>query len=210
MDTFKFVVDILSAMASMIAIFTVLIAWYSSIKKPLKVKRVVMHQHIDSSTYILEIENNKSYPVEVKSTKCFTKKCYKVEQMKNFFPTIRDTWSLNDIHFSADENHIIQPCGFTDVIFDKVVNQDQVNELIFLMDTSHGFHSLKCKKIDLVNMEKSRSDIKVIEEHSSWQFALKSYMKLFIKRLYEVTYEKLKSLVKLKKVNRSDNNSSTE
>jgi hypothetical protein len=191
MDKFKLVVDILSSIAAVIAIFTVLVAWISSKKKPLKVKRVVIHQSTDSSTYILEIENNKPYPVEIKNTRCFTKKHYKVEQINNCFPTLHSAYSLTDSPFLADEVHLIQPNGFTDVRFHKGANLNDVKELTFLMDTSHGFHSLKCKNITLVKMETQTFGMEAIEEYNSWLPALTSYMKLSAKRLGNIIKSKL-------------------
>tara|TARA_Y100000310_G_C20703217_1_gene832046 strand:- start:11409 stop:11993 length:585 start_codon:yes stop_codon:yes gene_type:complete len=191
MDKFKLVVDILSSTAAMIAIFTVLVAWISSKKKPLKVKRVVIHQSSDSSMYILEIENNKPYYVEVKATQCFTKKHYKVEQVNNCFPTIRGTYSLTDSVFLADKIHSIQPNGCTDLRFNKGKNLNDVKELIFLMDTSHGFHSLKCKNITLVNMGTQVFGMEAVEEYSSWLLAVKCYVKLSAKRLGNMLKRKI-------------------
>lgn len=42
-------VDLLSSVASLVAIVSVLVAWYQSRRKPLKIKRVLVHQKEQST-----------------------------------------------------------------------------------------------------------------------------------------------------------------
>ncbi len=119
MDKYKFVVDILSSLASLIAIVTVLWAWISSKRNALKIKRVVIHRSEQTSNYILEVENIKPYPVVIKNTRCFTKPNYKVEQINNCFPSFHKSYSLTDSPFLSDERHTIEANGFTDICFNN-------------------------------------------------------------------------------------------
>ena len=191
MEKFKILVDVLSSIASLIAIVTVLGAWISSQKKALKVKRVVVHQNEQTSNYILEIENSKPYPVELKCTRCFTKKHYKVEQVNNCFPTIHSAYSLTDSPFIANEKHFIEANGLTDIRFLECAHLSQVKELIFLFDTSHGYHSLKCKNITIVKMGTQTFGMEAMNEYSSRWAAIKNYTSLVIRRLKTIAKQKL-------------------
>jgi hypothetical protein len=191
MDKYKFVVDILSSLASLIAIITVFWAWMSSKRNALKIKRVVIHQSEQTSNFILEIENSKPYPVEIKNTRCFTKPNYKVEQVNNCFPSFHKAYSLTDSPFLSDERHTIEANGFTDIRFNKGSNLESVKELTFLMDTSHGYHSLKCKNITLVKMGAQTFGMEAMEEYDSRASAVKKYCSLTIRRVWNILKEKL-------------------
>ena len=59
MEKYKYIIDILSSIVAFIAIFTVLLSWYKSSRKPLNVERVIIHRGSTKSTYILIIKNRK-------------------------------------------------------------------------------------------------------------------------------------------------------
>ncbi len=191
MDKYKFVVDILSSLASLIAIIAVLWAWISSKRKAISIKRVVIHQGEKTSSYILEIENTKTYPVVIKNTRCFTKRSYKVEQVNNCFPSYHEAYLLTDSPFISDERHTIEANGFTDIRFHKGSNFEGVKELTFLMDTSHGYHSQKCKNITLVNMGSQTFGMEAMEEYDSRYLAVKKYCSLSTRRVWNVVKYKL-------------------
>lgn len=186
MEKYKFIVDILSSLASLLAIVTVLWAWISSKRNALSIKRVVIHQSENTSNYILEVENTKPYSVEIKNTRCFTKKNYKVEQVNNCFPSFHTAYSYTDSPFLSDEKHVIEANGFTDIRFLECSNLTKVKELIFLMDTSHGSHSLKCKNITVVKMGSQVFGMEAMEEYDSRFKAVKKYCSLVIRRILNI------------------------
>lgn len=83
MSNFKFTVEILSSLASLIAITTVLISWFKNSQKALKVERVVVHIKDDESTFILVVKNRKPYPVVIKSIDSYLQPRFTVEKFKN-------------------------------------------------------------------------------------------------------------------------------
>lgn len=88
MDKFKLTVDILSSIASFIAIVTVLFSWFKNAQKALKIERIVIHNKPDTNTYILCIKNRKPYPVMIKSISSYIKPYITVEKLKNQPPRI--------------------------------------------------------------------------------------------------------------------------
>tara|TARA_R110000772_G_scaffold28638_22_gene72100 strand:+ start:731 stop:1051 length:321 start_codon:yes stop_codon:yes gene_type:complete len=80
MADYKYVVDALSSTAALIAIITVLWSWFKNSQMPLKIERLVVHNKASESTYIIVIKNSKTYPVNIKSSACYTKSSYKVEK----------------------------------------------------------------------------------------------------------------------------------
>lgn len=154
--TFKLAIEILSSIASLVAIVAVLGAWLNSIRKPLKVERVVIHRKKDSTVFILLIKNRKTYPVEIKKVRCFTHRDYKVEQRQGskpeYLPSLNYKYGL--FLSESDEAKHIGANGFTDIRYeiDKKIDNDNFSQFLFDMDTSHGFYLLKCKDIELVDI----------------------------------------------------------
>lgn len=199
MDKFKLSVDILSSIASLVAIITVLWSWISSKKNALKIKRVVIQQGEQTSNYILGIKNIKPYPVVIKNIRCFTKPHFKVQQVNNCFPSFHKSYSLTDSLFLSSEKHTIEANGFTDICFNKGLNLKQVKELTFFMDTSHGYHHLKCKNTILVQMGSQKFGMEAMEEYDSRVAAVMKYCSLSVRRLWTVLKEKLTMRVKRNK-----------
>lgn len=152
MEEYKYIVDMLSSTAALVAIITVLISWYRNAQKPLKVERVVIHRKKSESTYILIVKNRKPYPVSLKSTFCYTKHNYNVEQRKGESPTYSELLNLEDSPFRNTDLFEIGANGHTDV---KIKGSNLVGEiprLLFSIHTTHGYHELWCKNIVVVEM----------------------------------------------------------
>jgi len=76
---FKVVVDSLASVASLVAIVSVLVGWYRSTRKPLKIPRVVVHRERDRLTFILVTQNRQAYPVVIKRIDCYRRKIFEVQ-----------------------------------------------------------------------------------------------------------------------------------
>jgi len=152
MADYKYVVDALSSTAALIAIITVLWSWFKNSQMPLKIERLVVHNKASESTYIIVIKNSKTYPVNIKSSACYTKSSYKVEKKNNQKPEYMDTLSLSDNLFINNDSFEIGANGHTDIrIVGQHLNTD-ITKLLFTIQTSHGYHQVWCSNIITVDM----------------------------------------------------------
>lgn len=152
MEKYKYIVDILSSTASLIAILTVLYSWYKSAQKPLAIDRVVVHKSNSSNTYILVIKNRKPYPVTIKATRCYTTKVYEVEVKTGRKPEYSEQLLGSNSLFQNTSDFEIAPNGHTDIRITGSNPPEKVNKLLFSINTSHGYHELWCKEILLVDV----------------------------------------------------------
>lgn len=182
MNQFNTIVDTLSGAASLIAILAVLTAWFNSVRSPLKVARVVIHRKKDESTYILLVKNRLSHTVEIKNIRCFTRRNYRVEQKNNCAPEYHPELSYNDSPFISKEVKEILGKGHTDIRYTARNYTKDINQLLFSMDTTHGFLLLKCKNIEIVNMGSTQVyGLEFAENYESKYKALKAFLWLKIK-----------------------------
>jgi len=186
MNILSTIVESLSALASLVAILAVLIAWFNSIRSPLKVARIVIHRKKTESTYILLIKNRLSHTVEIKNIRCFTHRNYRVEQKNNCAPEYHPELNYINSPFISSEKKEILGKGHTDIRYTAPNYTKEMNQLLFSMDTTHGFLLLKCKNIEIVEMSGSTQvyGLEVVEDYSSKYKALSFYIWLRIKYLF--------------------------
>jgi len=185
MSLFDTIVDILSSVASLIAIIAVLVAWYNSTRSSLKVERVVIHRKKDESTYILMVKNRRSHTVEIKNIRCFTHRSYKVEQKNNCAPEFHAELNYEDSPFLSSDSKEIPAEGYTDVRYKAPNYTKDITQLLFSTDTSHGFLLLKCKDIEVVNIGASQTyGIEFGENYQKKYEALIQYYWLKIKYFF--------------------------
>lgn len=155
MDLFNYIVDVLSAIVSILAIITVSAAWYKSSQKFLKVDRVIIRYYQEKITCILLIKNLEPQVVKIKTIECYTRKTYIVEKINNSAPQCIPTLNpINSLFTSSELKEIVANRSSTNVEY-RVSNHSKgkkIKKLLFFMNTSHGFLSLKCKKIDTYEM----------------------------------------------------------
>ncbi len=152
MENYKYVVNALASTASLIAIITVLWSWYNRSKMPLKIERLVVHNKVGKSTYIIVIKNSKSYPVNIKSTSCYTQASYKVEKENNQKPEYMETLSLSNNLFVNNDSFEIGANGHTDIRIPGQHLKSDITKLLFSIQTSHGYHQVWCNSIITVDM----------------------------------------------------------
>lgn len=151
--SFKYMVDLLSSVASIVAIVSVLVAWYQSRRKPLKIKRVLVHQKEKSTRVFLYLINRAAYPVNIKSIKCFKKISYQVLQKNDYCPERVQQLDYKDFIFQTQQKDEIEAFANCHVVVDigHLVQVDS-KQLILSLQTSHGYHLLKVNDIDVVRM----------------------------------------------------------
>lgn len=152
MSNYKYAVDILSSIASVIAIVTVLVSWYRNTQSALKVQRVVIHRRKVDSDYILVIKNRKPYPVIINSISCFLKYTFNVEKKSTQPVEYSETLSLGDRVFFENENYEISPNGNANIKIKGGIVNHELLKLLFTLQTSHGYHEIWCKNIVTVDI----------------------------------------------------------
>lgn len=178
---FKLVVDILSSVAAFVAIVAALVAWYQSARKPLLVDRVVVHRKEQASTFILMVKNAKSYPVTISRVGCYKRKKHQVQRKRGGAPEYSATYSSTDMIFDAPGEFEILPSGHTDVRIEVNGEPDIPKALLFLLQTSHGFHELWCKEIEVVEIGKV--GVYSIDYQHDYGSALRAKAMFYWKRL---------------------------
>lgn len=177
MSLYKNIVEILSSLASLIAIIGVLISWYRSSRKPLKIERVVIHKKETESTYILIVKNRKDYPVEIKSTNCYKKRIYNIEKKNKQEPEYSELLRLTDSLFINSERFEIGANGHTDIRIKGQNINGKVSRLLFSINTSHGYHELWCKSILVVEIGKT--EVYGLEHRYEYESKYKARIKYY-------------------------------
>lgn len=185
MDNFKFTVEILSSLASLIAIITVLISWFKSSQKALKIERVVLHNKESESTFILVVKNRKPFPVVIKSISAYSKPRFSVNKFKNHPPNYEPILSSSDFVFSSEETFEMAANGHTDIRIKVASSGGRYKSLTFTLNTSHGFHQLNCNKIlNLVMGKTEVFDVEYTQNFDSKYKAWFKYQSLKLKYLF--------------------------
>lgn len=154
MESFKFIVDVLSSITAIIAILTASFSLFKNSQSAIKVERVVIHKNDTSSSYIMVIKNSKSYPVRINQAECYTKIMYKVEKKNNQRPEYMEALSLKDNVFIDPTGFEIAANGHTDIRIQGGHVDKNISKILFSFQTSHGYHQQWCKKIIMVNLNK--------------------------------------------------------
>ena len=153
----KNIVEVLSSTTSILAIAGVGIGWYRSARKPLKITRTVVHlKKIQANcTFILVVRNLASYPVIIHRCDAYTGKKHEVQKKRGGNLEYSERFSSNDALFINSKLDFEVPAkGHTDLRIHLGNEQFQIpKRILFLLETSHGYHELRCKRILPVEME---------------------------------------------------------
>lgn len=189
MEDFKLIADVLSSVAAFIAIVSVLVVWANNLRKPLKVKRVVIHRKPNNDNFFLQIKNRKNYPVDIKAIGCFTRRDYTVEHKNNFSPEFLPELNYSNSPFTNNATHTIPANGFDTVKISANKFPDSISKLVFSTDTSHGYHYMKCSNLEIVNMGSgSTFGINYHKTHSSRVVAYLDFLRIYVKYLWHKVF----------------------
>ncbi|KKL72293.1 hypothetical protein LCGC14_2086360 [marine sediment metagenome] len=176
MEKFKLLMDIVASLAALVAIVTILISWYQNSRNAIKIKKVVIYGKHADTIYNLVVENRKDYPVEIKSTICYTKKVYNIEKKPNEKPVFSVQLKGSDIMFRNTEHHIIGPKGNTNIEMVGICSKDKINKLLFCIETSHGSYQIWCRNLFFEKFGKCDVyDLEYRHEYESWLLAKARY-----------------------------------
>jgi len=154
---FKVIVDTLASLASFIAITSVMVGWYRSVRKPLKIKRVVIHRNHDSSTFILVIQNRQQYPVTINRAYCYKRKIFEVMKKNGGYPEYAERLSSSEELFINTNTFEVPASANTDIRIKASGAPEVPKSLLLSLDTSHGYHELWCKDITVVDIGKAEA-----------------------------------------------------
>lgn len=152
---FKVLVDTLASVASIVAIVSVLVGWYRSVRKPLKIVRVVVHRKTDGLTFILITKNRQAYPVTTKRIDCYKRKIFAVEKKTGVKPEYSERLSSREAVFMASAKFEVPASAETDLRVEAPKVEDVPSRLLFSIDTSHGYHELWCNDVTVVDIGKA-------------------------------------------------------
>lgn len=179
MDKFKIIVDVLSSIASFVAIVTVLYSWRISKLPPLKVSQLIISPKQNRLRVFIRISNRKLYPVVIKSITCYKKQKYQINKKKLERPQLWPSTDVSDKLFTVNEEVEISELGQ----FSKEVYIDaslvDAKSLLFSVHTSHGFLRLKCKNVYTFDKEyetyQSGEIILKNSKFTAWFVYIKAY-----------------------------------
>lgn len=182
---YKVVADTLASMAAFVAIVTSMLGWYQSARKPLKVTRVVVHQKDSESKFIIVVRNVKPYPVTIKAVDCYRRKRYQVQKKTGGKPEYDELFPGSEQMFRDQVDCEISANGHTDVIVTANPQTDIPSKLLFLLDTSHGYHELWCKEVTVVEI--GQVEVYGVEYKYDYYSKLPARTRYFWKRVVELT-----------------------
>ena len=149
---FKTFVDILASFAAIVAIVSVMVKWYQSSRKPLKIVRVVVHKTAEDMTFILVTKNRQPYPVTTKRIDCYKRKIFEVQKKVGGEPEYSERLSSREMLFMGRSDFEVPANTNTDLRIKVPGTADIPNRLLFSMDTSHGYHELWCDEISVLEV----------------------------------------------------------
>lgn len=156
----KYFVDILSSIASVVAIVGMGIGWYRSARKPLKIIRVVVHLNKvqSNSTFILAVKNLSPNSVIISRCEMYSKKKHEVRKKGGGSLEYSEIFSSADNIFSYRPNFEVAASGQTDLRVHVDNEKPQIpRRMLFLLETTHGVHELRCRRIITVEMEQAET-----------------------------------------------------
>lgn len=149
---YKVIADTLASGAAFVAIVAAMYSWYQGARKPLKVIRVVVHQKESEWNFIIVVRNTKPYPVTIKAADCYRRKRYRVQKKLGGKPEYDELFPGAEQIFRGGIDCEIAANGHTDVPVSTNPQSDIPSNLLFLLDTSHGYQELWCKNVDVVEI----------------------------------------------------------
>jgi hypothetical protein len=102
----------------------------------------------------LVVKNVKPYPVVIKRTDCYRRKKYEVQKKHGEKPEYSELFSGSERIFGTKAEFEIAANGHTDIRISDVSLSDIPTRLLFLLETSHGYHELWCKEVTVVEIGK--------------------------------------------------------
>ena len=190
MSDVKLLFDVLSSLAAFLAIVTVTISWHKSLRKPLKLARILIHKRSDSATCILVIRNLKDYPVIIERIDGYLREVYEVKKKTGGTPEYSACLFGTNKFLSYTQSVEIPAQGRMDVHIVIQGAELPNRDAVFLLKTSHGFQQVRQKQVDIVEVGKvSVYSLEIDETYDSvLQGKLRYWYELFryhLRRIFD-------------------------
>ena len=162
-----------------------MVSWYRSARRPLKVIRVVVHKKSDEITFIIVVKNVKDYPVTIKRADCYRRKKYEVQKKHGGKPEYSEFYPGSEMIFTSKETFEIPANAYTDIRINVPAAPTIPSKLLFLFETSHGYHELRCKDVSIVEIGKL--DVYGVEYRLDYESKYRAKAVYYWKLLKELT-----------------------
>ncbi|MCD9516788.1 hypothetical protein [Photobacterium carnosum] len=145
-----------------------------------------MHKKKTSTTFFLYFINRQAYPVKIKNLKCFKKMTFQVSPKNNCRPERLQKLDYGDFVFQTQDEYEIEAYADCSI---KIECDEQIavdsDKLVVSTKTSHGYHLLKVRDIDIVLMGNASVGYLVpFEETFNSKIKAKAYHAFSIVRFY--------------------------
>lgn len=192
MENFKLTVDILSSIASLVAILTVLFSLWRAKLPPLKISQLIISPKQDGLRVFVRIKNRMPYSVKIKGLTCYKKQGYQISRKKLQRPQLWPSTAVNDTFFSFNEDVDVLEWGeFTKELLISS-SQFKSSSLLFSLYTSHGILKLKCRNVIEYDKEFEIFNKDEVYLRSNRFTALLAFSKEYLLYLTEILWSKLK------------------
>ena len=144
---FKSTVDMLSSLASIVAISTVLYAWWKNNRPGVKIKSLIIHRLENQTRLYLRLANEKTYPIFIENFTCYEKLAYQTTILESGSPS---TWPVlhQDLKFYTHTAKTELPeMGEVNIRIFLDKDLRHLKYVYFCFSTSHGQIAYKFKKI---------------------------------------------------------------
>lgn len=144
---FKSTVDILSSLASIVAIATVLYSWWKNKRPGVRIKSLIIHRLENQTHLYLRLANERAHPIVIENFTCYEKLAYQTTILESGIPS---TWPILHqelkfyTHTAKTELPEMGEINIT-IYLDKDLRH--LKYVYFCFSTSHGAIAFKFKKI---------------------------------------------------------------
>lgn len=153
MGSFTVIVDSLSSVAAIVAIATVLVAWFRSRRPPVDIPRVIISPRGTHLRAFVEIKNTRLYPITINSFACYRKSTYKIHKKKNEKPSLYPSFDVANRLFVREEPIQLTELGEYTGEFYFGDHDYNPKRMIFIFHTSHGHFHQKPRNVVVIDEE---------------------------------------------------------
>lgn len=143
----KSIVDILSSLASIVAIVTVLYAWWNNNRPGVRIKSLIIHRLENQTRLYLRLANERAYPITIENFTCYEKLTYQTTILESGSPSTWPTLHQELKFYTHTTKTELTEMG--EVSLPIIIDKDlrHLKYVYFSFNTSHGTIAFKFSKI---------------------------------------------------------------
>lgn len=151
------VLDALASFAATVAIVTALVSWARATRKPIALRRIVIHNKRASSADHIFLKNRREFPVSINEAAIFERKKYQVQRKVGGAPEYDEFLSSPVIINKPNPPFEMKPFGHDSLSIDSGSRAPSLKHAVLMLKTSHGYHEFRCK--NLTDVEAGTSEV---------------------------------------------------